>query len=71
MPRKPIGTLPLNVLLPKRLKEELLALAAADRRKLSGYMQIALIAHVARARHLKPKTLGLAGRYQACGGQYR
>jgi hypothetical protein len=41
MPRRPIGTLPLNVLLPKGLKEQLLTLAAADGRNLSGYVRVA------------------------------
>lgn len=70
MPRRPIGTLPLNVLLPKRLKEELLALAAADGRKLSGYVRVALIAHVARAKHLKPKRSASPDATKPAGGQH-
>lgn len=67
MPRTPIGTLPLNILLPKGLKEELLALAAGDRRNLSGFVRIALIAHVAR---VKSKLALAPDAPEPAGGQH-
>ena len=42
------GMSPFNFFLPRRLKEELRALAAADQRTLSGYIRFVLAADVAR-----------------------
>lgn len=56
MPR-PIGMLPISVLLPKGLREELLALAAAEDRNLSQLVRVVLMAHVERAHKPKCSTI--------------
>jgi len=61
MPKRPVGTVSLNVWLPPGLKEELIALAAADQRNLSSYVRVALMAHVARTCKTKHSTMPPAG----------
>lgn len=45
----------LSIRVPAELRDELLELAAADKRKLAGYITIVLEQHVQRTR-IRPKT---------------